>query len=136
MDKTMALQIRVQKMKRKGQPDKWYGKAVKWQDVSLATIAEKISMDNSVTESDVYAVLKALVYEMKKQLQMGNTVKLDGFGSFHLTIESDTVDNKEDYKLDEHVKRVVCKFTPTGHRRSGKLNYYFCEGVKLKKVKR
>ena len=61
----MALQIKVQKMKRKGQPDKWYGKAVKWQDVSLATIAEKISMDNSVTESDVYAVLKALVYEMK-----------------------------------------------------------------------
>ena len=63
------------------------------------------------------------------------TNNLDGFGSFHLTIESDTADNKEDYKLDEHVKRVVCKFTPTGHRRNGKLNYYFCEGVKLIKVK-
>jgi predicted histone-like DNA-binding protein len=104
--------------------------------VSLATIAEKISMDNSVTESDVYAVLKALVHEMKKQLQMGNTVKLDGFGSFHLTVESETVDNKEDYKLDEHVKRVVCKFTPTGHRKSGKLHYDFCEGVKLRKIKK
>ena len=130
----MALQVRIQRMQKKGQPDKWYGKTVKRGDVTLQQIAEIISKNNSVTESDVYGVLKALVYEMKSLLQMGQTVKLDGFGNFHLTIESETVDDKKDYRLEQHVKRVKCKFTPASHRiNDGKLSYYFCEGVKLER---
>jgi predicted histone-like DNA-binding protein len=130
----MALLVRVQKMKKKGQPDKWYGKTAKRQDVSLKLIAQMISQSNSITESDVYGVLIALIHEMKVLLQMGHTIKLDGFGNFHLTIESEMVDNKSDYRLDEHVKRVKCKFTPASHRiQGGKLSYYFCEGVELEK---
>lgn len=128
----MALQVKVQKLKKKGQPDKWYGKTVKRQDVKLADIAKIISQSNSVTESDVYGVLKALIHEMTFFLQMGHTIKLDGFGNFHLTIESETVDEKSKYRLNEHVKRVKCKFTPASHRITGrKLSYYFCEGVEL-----
>lgn len=131
----MALQIKIQSMK-KGQATKWYGKAVKRQDVTLQQIAEMISRSNSVTESDVYGVLKALVYEMKFLLQMGHTVKLEGFGNFHLTIESEMVDNQKDYRLEQHVKRVKCKFTPASHRiHGGKLSYYFCEGVELERKK-
>ena len=104
--------------------------------MTLYEIAQMISQSNSVTESDVYGVLKALVHEMKFLLQMGHTVKLDGFGNFHLTIESETVDNKSDYRLDEHIKRVKCKFTPASHRvQGGKLSYYFCEGVELERKK-
>ena len=128
----MALLVKIQKMKKKGQPNKFYGKAVKRQDVTLETIAEMISQKNSVTESDVYAVLKALVHEMKFLLQLGHTVKLDGFGNFHLTIESEMVDKESDYQLDKHVKRVLCKFTPASHRTEDrKLSCYFCEGVEL-----
>lgn len=128
----MALQVRVQKMKQKGKPAKWFGKTVKRQDVTLKDIAHAISQSNTVTESDVYAVLIALVHEMTFFLQMGHTVKLDGFGNFHLTIESEMVDEKSEYRLKEHVKRVKCKFTPASHRVTGrKLSYYFCEGVKL-----
>ena len=123
-------------MKKKGQPDKFYGKAVKRQDVTLETIAEIISQKNSVTESDVYGVLKALVHEMKFLLQLGHTVKLDGFGNFHLTIESEMVEKESDYQLDKHVKRVLCKFTPASHRTEDrKLSYYFCEGVELERKK-
>ena len=123
-------------MKKKGQPDKFYGKTVKRQDVTLETIAELISKKNSVTESDVYGVLKALVHEMKFLLQLGHTIKLDGFGNFHLTIESEMVDKESDYQLDKHVKRVLCKFTPASHRTEDrKLSYYFCEGVKLERKK-
>ena len=128
----MSLLVKVQRLKKEGQPDKWYGKVVKRQDVNLKTIAEMISQSNSVTESDVYGVLTALVHEMKFLLQLGHTVKLDGFGNFHLTIESETVDKKSDYRLEQHVKRVKCKFTPASHRVTGrKLSYYFCEGVEL-----
>ena len=66
----MAIQVKVQKLKRKGQPDKWYGKTVKRQDVTLKDIAEIISKSNSVTASDVYGVLIALVHEMTFFLQM------------------------------------------------------------------
>lgn len=132
----MALLVKIQKMKKKGQPDKFYGKTVKRQDVTLETIAELISKKNSVTESDVYGVLKALVHEMKFLLQLGHTIKLDGFGNFHLTIESEMVDKESDYQLDKHVKRVLCKFTPASHRTEDrKLSYYFCEGVKLERKK-
>ena len=132
----MALLVKIQKMKKKGQPNKFYGKAVKRQDLTLETIAEMISQKNSVTESDVYAVLKALVHEMKFLLQLGHTVKLDGFGNFHLTIESEMVDKESDYQLDKHVKRVLCKFTPASHRTEDrKLSYYFCEGVELERKK-
>ena len=130
----MALLVKIQRMKKDGQPDKWYGKTVKRGDVTLHQIAEIISKDNSVTESDVYGVLKALVHEMKFLLQMGHTIKLDGFGNFHLTVESETVDDKKDYRLEKHVKRVKCKFTPASHRvTGGKLSYYFCEGVQLER---
>ena len=123
----MALLVKVQKVKNKGLGTKWYGKTVKRQDVSLSDIAKIISQSNSVTESDVYGVLKALVHEMKFLLQMGHTIKLEGFGNFHLTIESET---------DEHVKKVKCKFTPSSHRvQGGKLSYYFCEGVELERCK-
>ena len=37
----MALQIKIQEMKKSGEPDKWYGKAVKRQDVTLEHIAGK-----------------------------------------------------------------------------------------------
>lgn len=130
----MALQVKVQKMKKKGEADKWYGKTVKRQDVTLEQIATMISMKNSVTESDVFGVLKALIHEMKFFLQLGHTVKLDGFGNFHLTIESEMVDHESDYRLDQHVKRVKCKFTPASHRvEGGRLSYYFCEGVELER---
>lgn len=43
----------------------WYGKAVKRQDVTLQEMAKLISQSNSVTESDVYGVLKVLYLIVK-----------------------------------------------------------------------
>ena len=132
----MALQVKVNQMKVNDKVTKWYGKTVKRQDVTLEDISAFISAKNSVTESDVYGVLKALVKEMKFLLQQGHTVKLDGFGNFHLTIESEMVDKPSEYRLDQHVKRVKCKFIPASHRvEGGKLSYYFCEGVELERMK-
>ena len=112
---------------------KWFGKVVKRGDVDLKDIATAISEDNSVTESDVYGVLIALVKTMKLYLKMGQTVHLDGLGNFHLTIESEMVDNKEDYRLDKHVKGIKCKFTPAARRVEGKLFREFCADVDLVK---
>lgn len=131
----MAIVVKVQQHKRKDLGGKWFGKTVKTGDVTLDNLAEVISEKNSVTEGDVAAVLKALVKEMKFCLQMGQTVHIDGLGNFHLSVESEMVDEKSDYRIDEHVKRVVCKFTPTAHREqgTGQLRFPICEGVEIVK---
>ena len=130
----MSLLVKVQKMKVGDNSYKWFGKAVKRGDMNMKDIAAIISSKNSVTESDVYGVLIALVKEMKNFMQMGQTIHLDGLGNFHLTIESEMVDNQEDYRLSEHVKRVRCKFTPSAHRVNGKLYRDFCADVDLEKL--
>ena len=52
----------------------------------------------------------ALVDEISYNLSLGNTVVLDGLGRFHLTVESDPVENKEDFDIKKNVKGVKCKF--------------------------
>ena len=116
----MALQVKVQRMKKKGEPDKWYGKTVKRQDVTLEQIATMISMKNSVTESDVFGVLKALIHEMKFFLQLGHTVKLDGFGNFHLTIESEMVDHENyNFPFSVNIEAGLCRSSIQFHAADG-----------------
>jgi len=130
----MSLRIRVKELKVQGQ-SKWYGRVAKGENISLKDLAKSISEKSTFTEGDIYGVLKSMVNEMKIFMQMGNTVKLDDLGSFHLTITSEMVEKKEDYRIDQHVKSVKCKFRPSGYRKGlgGKMLYNFCEGVKLER---
>ena len=108
------MSIKIKVLQHGKQLDsKWYGKAVKTGEVDMMTLAQH---NCTATEADVYAVMTAMVAEMKLALQDGNTVKLDGFGNFHLTVQSEMVERKEDYNVKKHVKRVLCKFTPASHR--------------------
>lgn len=129
----MAIQIRLLQHKRKDLNGKWYGRAVSIGEVGIKEMAKKISESNSVTESDVNAVIVALVEEMKYQLQSGKTVVVDGLGRFHLTVKSDLVEKKEDFNLKKHIKKIMCKFTPAGHkdRLTRKMERDFCTKAEL-----
>ena len=107
----MGLSIRLFKHKKKELNGKWYGKATSTGEVHTEELARNICHDTTLTEADVHASIIALVEEMKRQLQDGRTVVLDGFGRFHLTIKSDMVEKPEDFNLSKHVKRILCKFT-------------------------
>ena len=76
----MSIKIKLYQHKRKDLQGKWYGRAVKAGEVTTKDLARIISANNSVTESDVHAVIFALVQEMKHHLRDGQTVVLDGFG--------------------------------------------------------
>jgi len=112
----MAIKIRLFQRQRKDIKGKWYGKAVSTGLVDTRELARAISHSNSVTESDVYAVIKALVAEMRYQLQSGKTVVVEDLGRFHLTVKSEMVDSPEAYNIKKHVREVKLKFTPTAHR--------------------
>ncbi|MBQ7421705.1 MAG: HU family DNA-binding protein [Prevotella sp.] len=133
----MSIKVRVLQHKKKDLKGKWYGRVVKTGEVGLQELSENISESCTLTEADVYAVVKALVAEMKTQLQSGKTVVLDDFGRFHLTIKSDLVDKEEDYNLKRHVKRVLCKFTPAGHRDQldRHLVHPFIDGTEVERFK-
>lgn len=133
----MAIKIKLYQHKRKDLQGKWYGRAVKAGEVTTKDLARIISHNNSVTESDVHAVIIALVKEMKNHLREGQTVVLDDFGRFHLTVQSDMVEKKEDFDLRKHIRRVQCKFTPSGHRNpfNRKLERPFCDDVDIERWK-
>ena len=131
----MAIKIKLYQQRRKDLLGKWYGRTVKTGEVTTEELARRISAANSVTESDVYGVIVALVQEMKSDLRDGRTVSLDGFGRFHLTVQSEMVERKEDFDLRKHIRRVLCKFTPAAHRNTfdRTLERPFCDGVDIER---
>ena len=131
----MAIKIKLYQHQRKDLQGKWYGRTVKAGEVTTKDLARIISHNNSVTESDVHGVIIALVKEMKNYLREGHTVVLDDFGRFHLTVQSEMVEKKEDFDLRKHIRRVLCKFTPAGHRNpfNRKLERPFCDFVDIER---
>lgn len=132
----MAIQVKLCQQKRKDLAGKWFARVVKMDEVHTEELAKRINEKCTVTETDVIAVIDALVRQMKEELQDGNTVVLDGFGRFHLTVQSEVLDRKEDFNVLRHIKRVLCKFTPEGHRSSPndrKIARTFCSGTDIKR---
>ena len=132
----MSLQVKLCQIDREGMRGKWFGRAVRLDEVHTEELARNIQRKCTLTTTDVIAVIDALVGEMKNELGDGRTVVLDGFGRFHLTVQSELVDNKEDFNVLRHIKRVLCKFTPDAHRKNltdRKLVRTFCDGTAIKR---
>lgn len=129
----MTLKIRLLQHKNKSFNGKWYGRATSTGEAHTEELARSISHDTTLTEADVHAAIIALVDEMKRRLQDGQTVVLDGFGRFHLTVNSDMVEKPEDFNLKRDIKRILCKFTPAGRRNqiTRRLERPFTYGVDL-----
>ena len=132
----MALTIKLFQQNREDLKGKWYGRVVKDGEVHTKDLARIICDNTTLTRADVEATIIALVEEMKAQMQSGNTVVLDGFGRFHLTVKSDMVDRPEDFNLKKHIRRILCKFTPAATRNQldRHLERNFTEGVELQRL--
>ena len=82
---------------------KWYARAVPTAVIGTRQLAEIIQRNCTVKKSDVMAVLEELVEVMKDQMQDSKRVKLDGFGSFKIGIESKGAQTAGKYSVSEHV---------------------------------
>ena len=96
--------------------NKWYAHTIKQGELSLEEIERNIQNRCSVTRADVKAVITALQEEVESGLKDGKVVNLGELGKFHLSIRSECVDRPEDFSVQKHVKAIVCKYTPDGHR--------------------
>lgn len=134
--KTMAVYYRMYQNKRRGDKyDYWYARAAQPQTVNLDLIAELVQQNCSLKRSDVKAVLTELVEVMTYQLQAGNKVKLDGFGSFKIGLRTSGVKNLADFSVTRNVKSVHLLFLPEAHvGADGKHIKTFLAGTMVKEL--
>ena len=112
----------------------FYGRVVHPNRVDTDQLAERIQRNCTVKKSDVVAVLTELVEVMRDELQNSNVVKLNGFGTFRVSMESQGVPDAKDFTTD-NIKRLKVNFLPQGHLDAGskKFTRTFLEGATVKK---
>ena len=91
---------------------KYYAKIVQNDVVDTERIAEELSKYSGISEGVVHTVLIDLAAIMRKHLQNGDVVDLDSIGRFKLKVQSEPLDNPEDFNPRKHIKSFKCLFSP------------------------
>lgn len=91
---------------------KFYARAMHNGTADLNDISAIIERNCSMKKSDVQAVLTELVEVMTDQLQSSKRVKLDGFGSFKISISTAGADSAGNFNPTKHLKGMRVLFTP------------------------
>ena len=112
---------------------KWYARAVPTAVISTRQLAEIVQRNCTVKKSDVMAV--ELVEVMKDQMQDSKRVKLDGFGSFKIGIESKGAATAAKFAVAEHIKGLHVVFMPERTKdTAGNRSKQFLQGAKVEEL--
>lgn len=76
---------------------KYYGRAIVGETVDIDKLAVEISARCTVTDSDIVAVIRALVTSMTDHISAGDKVVLDKLGSFRAGISTRPADKPEEF---------------------------------------
>ncbi|MGZ0016568.1 HU family DNA-binding protein [Yeosuana sp. AK3] len=88
-------------------PEKFYAAAIASGSVDMDRLAEQISYQCTVTESDCYAVLLALERNIIDALGQGQIVKLGKLGNFQVSISSEGKDTLEEVNVNAITKSRI-----------------------------
>ena len=114
---------------------KWYARAVPTAVINTRQLAEIVQRNCTVKRSDVMAVIEELVEVMKDQMQDSKRVKLDGFGSFKIGIESKGAATAAKFSVAEHVKGLHVVFMPERTKdTAGNRSKQFLQGAKVEEL--
>lgn len=91
---------------------KYMAKIFRGKAVDLDDIAEKIASNSTMSEGDIYGVLKELEKVLPWYLTEGHPVKLGMIGTFYPSIKVQAVDTLEKV-TPETIKRTYCSFLPS-----------------------
>ncbi len=101
----------------------WYARAYTQGVVDIKALASRISNTCTVTESDILAVISALVTEMSYALKDGKRVLLNGMGSFKVGFRSRGVQNLKEFKPATHIYSPRIIFLPETARADDNSRY-------------
>ena len=114
---------------------KWYARAVPTAVINTRQLAEIVQRNCTVKRSDVVAVIEELVEVMKDQMQDSKRVKLDGFGSFKIGIESKGAATAAKFTVADHIKGLHVVFMPERTKDSaGNRSKQFLQGAKVEEL--
>ena len=115
----MSLLYKLRKLKRTfsdGRQDpangKWFAQTVHIGTVSLDEIATNVAYDCTITKADSKAVIEALIHEMNNKLLNSYSVKLDGLGTFKVTIMSKGSVEASEFSASKNITGWRVKFMP------------------------
>lgn len=104
----MSYRFRISKRKFKTKDGEtkvfYYACAKRHSKISTNEIADEISSKCSLTQGDVLGTLSALSGSLYNYLSLGNSIKLDGIGTFSLSITSDP--SEDPNKVDARSVKV------------------------------
>jgi len=108
----MSLQFNVvEKTNPITKERKWYATSRLTGKRDLKNLSKDLSEVSSLSAGDVQNVIVNLIDQLPKWLMEGNSVKLDGFGSFRLSFSSEGEAVKDDVTADS-IKDVYVLFEP------------------------
>ena len=82
------------------------------QPVTTKAVAKRLSAMCTATYADVMAVLGELPGVMADLMAQGKSVRLDGLGTFRLTLKTKGVTDEEDFDLQKQLEAVRVQFVP------------------------
>jgi len=105
-------------------PDKYYAAAVSNGETDMEALAEMIAYQSTLTDTDCYAVLRSLEYNIINELKQGRIVKLGSLGNFQVSISSDGKETPEEVSAIDVTKSRIL-FRPGKKLRNllGNLSY-------------
>ena len=110
------MSIKLKKIQRANpqnrQERKWYLVQERSGSVKLADIAVEIANRSSLTFGDVQSVLRNLLETLPMYIRLGQTIHLEGFGSFHIAVGSAGKANPTDLTAHD-VRSTRLIFTPS-----------------------
>ena len=114
---------------------KWYARAVPTAVINTRQLAEIVQRNCTVKRSDVVAVIEEMVEVMKDQMQDSKRVKLEGFGSFKISIQSKGAQTAAKFSVAEHVKGLRVVFMPERTKdSSGNRSKQFLQGARVEEL--
>lgn len=110
---SMKYNLRQNNVKDSSANGKWYAFAVTDNTLTLRGLANHIAEHGSLYTIDVVlGVLTKLSSCIVELAQIGTRVKLDGLGTFYITLESEGADTPVGYNLAENLKGAHLRFLP------------------------
>ena len=94
--------------------EKWTPVAAVGKTITTRKIGERIEKESTASLSDVMAVLYALPNVLRDEMANGNAVKLDGIGSFSLSVQCHKtgVANAADVDPYKQITNIKVQFRP------------------------
>ena len=77
--------------------------------MDVDTMATAIESKSSLTAGDVKHTIEAFVEQLRLSLTQGDKVKIDGLGTFHITLTSDGTETMKDCTV-RSIRRVNVRF--------------------------